>query len=182
MVLALVVIPAVVVGILPAVGVGRRDLTTVLVAAVVGAFIYTGAAASLRRSQIASRLPAITVDGLARPALAVPATTPLSEAVRMANEASVRALVVVDSKGEVTGVVSEAWVRQVPAERRPWVTVSDGSRQVEPGLVLAAGLSGEDLIRTMQQLPASEYLVRGVEPRVLVSADVAAAMTASAPA
>jgi hypothetical protein len=157
--------------------VGQRDAVNVLVAAVVGAFVYTGAAASLRRSQVVSRLPSLTVDGLARPALAVPATTPLSEAVRLAQEADARALLVVDGKGEVTGLVSEAWVRQVPPERRPWVTVADGSRQVEPGLVLAVGLAGEELIKAMQRLPASEYLVPGPQPRVIVSADVAAAMT-----
>jgi CBS domain-containing protein len=177
MVLALVVIPGLVIGVLPAFGIGDRGLVTVLVALVVGTFVYAGAAASLRRSQVASRLPSVTVEGLARPALAVPATTPLSEAVRQANEAGVRALVVVHGDGEVAGLVSEAWVRQVPPERRPWVSVADGSRSIEPGLVLAPHLAGEELIRTMQEVPASEYLVSGPEPRVLVSADVAAAMT-----
>jgi Zn-dependent protease len=177
MLLAVVVIPVLVVGVLPALGVGERTPLTVLVAALVGAFIYSGAVASLRRSEVVSRLPRVSVEALARPALGVPSDTPLAEAVRRAHEAAVRALVVVDSGDRVYGVVSEAWVRQVPLDRRPWVPVSDGTRRVEPGLVLDPSLSGEALLTAMQQVPASEYLVAGPLPRVLVSADVAAAMT-----
>ncbi|HUR52284.1 MAG TPA: site-2 protease family protein [Mycobacteriales bacterium] len=177
MVLALVVIPLLVVGLLPALGIGDRSPLTILVAALVGAFIWSGAVASLRRSEITSRLPSISVQALARDALAVPGATPLAEAVRQAGEADVRALVVVDGNGEVQGLVSEAWVRQVPLDRRPWVPVADGTRRLEPGLVLAPHLAGEGLIAAMRQQPASEYLVDGPVPRVLVSADVAAAMT-----
>lgn len=179
MVLALVVIPVLVVGVLPAVGVGERDAFTVIVSALVGAFIYAGASASLRHSQVISRLPGVSVQALARPALAVPATTPLAEAVRRAQESGVHALVVVDGKGRVEGLVNEAWVRQVPLDRRPWVPVADGARRVEPGLVLDGELVGEALLIAMQQVPATEYLVDGPTPRVLVSADVAAAITAS---
>lgn len=175
--LALVVIPVLVVGVLPAFGIGRRDLTSVLVSALVGAFIYQGAAQSLRRSHVLSKLPDVSVERLARPALAVPATLPLAEAVRQAQEAGLHALVVVDGAGRVDGLVSEAWVRQVPPDRRPWVVVADGARRVEPALVLAPELVGEDLLTAMQHAPASEYLVAGPVPRVLVSADVAAAVT-----
>jgi Zn-dependent protease len=177
MVLALVVIPTLVVGVLPAYGIGERDLFTVLVSALVGAFVYQGALLSLRRSQVVSRLPGVSVESLARPALAVPAALPLAEAVRQAQEAGVRALVVVDGTGRVEGLVSEAWVKQVPLDRRPWVAVADGARRVEPALVLAPALVGEDLLTAMQQAPASEYLVAGPVPRVLVSSDVAAAIT-----
>jgi Zn-dependent protease len=179
MVLALAVIPLLVVGVLPALGVGERDAYTVIVSALVGAFIYTGAAASLRRSQVISRLPGVSVAALARPALGVPATMPLSEAVRRAQGAAIRALVVVDGNGRVDGLVNEAWVRHIPLDRRPWVSVADGARRLEPGLILDGALVGEALLTAMQQLPATEYLIAGASPRVLVSADVAAAITAS---
>jgi Zn-dependent protease len=175
--LALVGIPVLVVGVLPAIGIGERDAYTVIVSALVGAFIYAGAAASLRRSQVVSRLPRVSVEALARPALAVPATMPLAEAVRRAHEATLRALVVVDGNGRVDGLVNEEWVRQVPMDRRPWVPVADGARRIEPGLVLDPALAGEPLLTAMQRLPATEYLVEGPYPRVLVSQDVAAAIT-----
>jgi Zn-dependent protease len=173
MAIALVVVPVLVVGVLPAYGIGDHGPVTILVSALVGAFIYAGAAASLRRSQVLSRLPAVSVAALARPALPVPATTPLAEAVRQAHEGGLRALVVVDGSGRLQGVVSEAWVRKVPVERRPWVTVADGARALEPGLLLDPSLHGETLLAAMQRTPASEYLVVGPTPAVLVSADVA---------
>jgi Zn-dependent protease len=178
MAIALVVAPALIVGVLPAVGYGDRGIVTILMSSVVGAYIYLGALASLRRGQLASTLPALSVAVLARPALAVPATTPLSEAVRQAHEQAIRALVVVDSSGRLEGIVSESWVRQVPADRRPWVVVADGARKIEPGLVLEPGLGGQALLDAMQATPAAEYVVSGPTPAVLVAADVAAAMGA----
>jgi len=174
--LALFVVPLVVVGLLPALGIGDRGATTIVLSALVSAFIYAGARASLRRSEAVGRLPRISVAALSRPALAVPATLPLAEAVRLAHESQTRALVVIDSNGRLDGVVSEAWVRKVPVERRPWVSVSDGARRVEAGIVLDPELRGEELLAFMQATPASEYLVPGTSPRVLVSADVAQAL------
>ena len=176
MVIALVVVPVVVVGVLPALGVGDRGVATVLLSAAVGAVIYLGAAGSLRRAQVADTLPRLSADALARHALAVTATMPLAEAVRRAHEQQLRALVVVDGNGRLEGVVSESWVRQVPMERRPWVSVADGARRIEPGLVVDAALSGEQLLAVLSATPASEYVVPGPAPRVLVAADVAAAM------
>jgi Zn-dependent protease len=176
MVIALLVVPVVLVGILPAVGVGDRGISTILLSALVGTFIYAGAAATLRRSKVVSKLPLVTVTTLARPALPVPAATPLAEAIRQAHEHGLRALVVVDGNGRLEGIVSEAWVRQVPVERRPWVMVADGARKLEPGLLLDPALTGEALLSAMRRTPASEYVVTGPEPRVLVSSDVAAAM------
>jgi Zn-dependent protease len=174
--IALVVVPAVLIGLLPAVGVGDRGAATVILSAAVGAVIYLGAVQTLRRAQVSGRLSGVSAGQLARQALEVTATTPLSEAVRQAHEQERRALVVVDGAGRLEGVVSEAWVRQVPLDRRPWVVVADGARKVEPGLLLSPDLAGEDLLSAMRATPASEYVLPGSPPRVLVSADVAAAM------
>jgi len=180
MVLAVLVIPALVLGLLPAMGYGDRGLGAVVVSVVVGAFLYYGAVTSLRHATVQERLPRLSAAALARPALAVPATLPLAEAVRRAHEAAARALVVVDGNGRPEGIVSEAWVRQVPWDRRPWVAVADGARRLEAGLLLDPALSGEALLEALQRTPATEYVVDGPTPRVLVSQDVAAALTGSA--
>lgn len=175
-VIALVLVPGLLVGLLPSLGVGDRGATTIVLSSLIGAFIYVQATSSLRRSEAVSRLPRISVQALARPALAVAPTLPLAEAVRLAHESSTRALVVVDGNGRLEGIVSEAWVRQIAVERRPWVVVADGARKVEPGLIADASLAGEELLAFMRKTPASEYVVPGAVPRVLVSADVAQAM------
>ena len=178
-VVALVGVPALLLGVLPLVGLSDPSLTTVLFAGLVAAFIYAGATASLRRAEYMDRLPRASVAQLARPALEVAGGLPLSEAVRRAQEAGLHALVVVDSSGRLQAVVNEAAVLATPEQRRPWVTVDTVSRRVEDGLVLPASLTGESLLAAMRAHPASEYVV--VDPprpvRVLVTADVAAAVT-----
>lgn len=177
MVIALVVIPGLLIGVLPSLGVGERGVSSVVLSALVGAFIYLGAVTTLRRSKVVTKLPTVSVTALARPALPVMANLPLAEAVRQAHERGARALVVVDGNGRLEGIVSEAWVRQVPVDRRPWVVVADGARRLEPGLMIDPGLAGEALLTVMRATPASEYVVTGPQPLVLVSSDVAAAMS-----
>jgi Zn-dependent protease/CBS domain-containing protein len=177
-VVAVVGVPALLLGVLPLVGLAQPDATTLLFSALVAAFIYTGATASLRRAEYLERLPRASVAALARPALEVSAGLPLAEAVRRAQEAGLHALVVVDSSGRLQAVVNEAAVLATPLERRPWVTVDTVSRTIEDGMVLSPTLAGERLLEAMRAVPASEYVV--VDPprpvRVLVTADVAAAV------
>ena len=173
-VVALVLVPVLLVGVLPAVGLGDRSTTSLVFAVLVGSFIYAGATASLKRSQLMGRLPAASVAAIARPALEVPASMPLAEAVRQAHAAGARALVVVDGNGRREGIVSEDWVRSVPLDRQPWVSVADGARRLEPGLLLDPDLSGPELVEAMQRTPSSEYLVDGVPARVVVTRDVGA--------
>ena len=167
------VVPALLLGLLPALGVTERSVTAVLFTALVGTFIYVGASATLQRTAFLARVPRATVQGLATPALAVQASVPLAEAVRQAQVAGLRAVVVVDGTGEPTAVVSEAAVLAVPEGRRPWVSVSTVARRLEPGMVLDASLSGEPLLAAMRATPATEYVVTA-PLRVLVAADVAA--------
>lgn len=177
---AVVAVPGLLLGVLPAVGVTSLDVTTVIFTALIGAFVYAGASASLQRSRLVERLPRASVAALARPALEVPADLPLAEAVRRAHESGARAIVVTDSAGRLQAVVSEAAVLATPEERRPWVTVGTVSRSLEDGLVLDGALQGEELLAAMRAFPASEYVVRDPagQVRVLVTADVAQAVSA----
>ena len=67
-------------------------------------------------------------------------------------------------------------VMAVPEARRPWTTVADVARPLEPGLVLADSLSGAEVVEAFRRTPASEYLVVGRDGGtvgVLAAADVA---------
>jgi Zn-dependent protease/CBS domain-containing protein len=180
-IVAVVVVPLLLVVVLPATGYSSNGPGNIIFAALVAGFIYTGATASLRRAQAETRLPRVTVAALARPSLQVTADTPLSEAVRRAQEANAYGLIVVDSSGRLEGVVSEAAVIATPEQRRPWVPVGTLARRLEPGLLLDARLSGEELLTAMQATPASEYVAQDAatgETRVLVADDVARALSA----
>jgi len=174
---AVIVVPVLLVVVLPATGSTERTLSTVLVAALISGFLYLGATSSLQRARLVARLPRVTVAALARTAIAVPADLPLAEAVRRAQEAQVRGVVVVDGKGDPEAVVSEAALQAVPSERRPWVSVSTVARHLVDGMLLDASLQGEALLEAMRRVPASEYVVHDRATgglRVLATADVVA--------
>ncbi len=151
-------------------------VTNIAVAMMLAAFIWVGASQALTVAAIHSRLPALRVADLVRPALAVPANLPVSEALRRAWETRSQGLVVVDGDGRPAALVSEAHVLALPEQRRPWTTVAEVSRQLEPGLTLPDSAAGEAVLDAVRAHPASEYLVVGGDGRpvgVLATTDVA---------
>jgi Zn-dependent protease len=153
-----------------------------VLAAVLASFLWAASTQSLRQAQAMRRLPQLNARPLARRALGVPAGVPLAEAVRRANEAGAGALLVVDEHGLPTAVVSEEALQATPEDRRPWLTTGSVARTLEPGMTLPADLSGAQLVRAMQQQPATEYLLVEADGSlfgVLVAADVSAAFARS---
>ncbi len=134
----------------------------VLWLAVIAAFMWTGASQSLRASRVRDRLPGLQARLLGRRAIPVPSSLPLAEAIRRADAAQARALVIVDHEDRPIAIVSEAAVMATPVQRRPWVDAGSLARTLDPGLVLSADLSGMALIEAVRRSPATEYLL--VEP------------------
>ncbi|WP_206313784.1 site-2 protease family protein [Streptomyces coryli] len=146
-----------------------------LLGAILAAIIWTGAGNSLRMARLRERLPDLRARVLTRRAAPVTSDTPLSEALRRANDAGARALVVVDGQGTPTGVVREAAIAEIPAHRRPWVAVSGLTQDLKDGMRVSAELTGEELLEHMRASPATEYLVveeTGEIYGVLSTADV----------
>ncbi|MFH8368228.1 site-2 protease family protein [Streptomyces sp. NPDC018031] len=159
-----------------------ESLTDALLAAILAAIIWTGAGNSLRMARLRERLPGLSARTLTRRAVPVAGDTPLSEALRRANEAGARALVVVDGQGVPTAVVREAAIAGVPEHRRPWVAVSSLAQDLREGMKVSAELTGEDLLDTLRATPATEYLVveeTGEIYGVLSTADVERAFVAA---
>lgn len=129
---------------------------------VIAGFMWMQSTQAMRAAKIRERLPGVSARRLARLAIPITANVPLAEAVRRAQAANARALVIVDHEDTPTAIVSEAAVQATPEERRPWIDVGSLARTLEPGIVLPADLSGLDLIKAVQQAPASEYLL--IEP------------------
>ena len=128
----------------------------------IAAFMWIQAGQAIRAAKVKQRLPGIQARTLARRAIPIPASLPLAEAVRRAEQAQARALVVVDYQATPIAIVNEEAVIATPAQRRPWVEVGSLARSIEPGMVLSADLSGIALIDAVRKLPASEYLL--IEP------------------
>ncbi|KQV70092.1 peptidase M50 [Nocardioides sp. Root122] len=158
----------------PLTGVPASIMDLVLVF-ILGLFLWTGATAAMTHARLRQRLPALVARPLARRTLTVPADLPLAEAVRRAQEAQAGSIVTVSPDGRPLGIVNEAAVTAMPAERRPWVPVSTVARAMEEGLTLPATVAGEELILAISRRPAEEYLLVEDDGRiygVLATADV----------
>ncbi|MFT4010002.1 MAG: site-2 protease family protein [Nocardioidaceae bacterium] len=148
---------------------------------IMAVFLWQAASMSIASGGVRRRLPALKARELARRVALVPGDTSVAEAVRRTNDLGAGGIVAVDSTGAPSGIVVESALNLVPDERRPWTTVSMLARTLEPGLVIPADLSGEPLIRAMQQLPATEYLLVEPDGRVyglLATSDVDRAFSA----
>ena len=149
---------------------------------IIAMFIWTNATVAIAQAKVTGVLPRLDIRELTRRAMPVTAELPVAEAVRRAREAGARALVVVDSLGKPSGLVSEAAVSALPAQRQPWVAISDLARPVDPTLVLRTDMNGEALLQAVQAAPATEYLVVdnvGAICGVLARIDLVAALQAA---
>ena len=133
---------------------------------VIAGFMWIQSTQAIRAAKIRERLPAVNARTLARRAIPIAATVPVAEAVRRAQAAGARALVIVDHDNTPVAIVSETAVQATPEERRPWIEVGTLARSLEPGMVLSADLSGMDLIQAVQQAPSSEYLLTEPSGRI----------------
>ncbi|MFF5805895.1 site-2 protease family protein [Streptomyces sp. NPDC012746] len=138
---------------------GMNTVMDALLAAILAAIIWTGAGNSLRMARLREHLPELQARALTRRAIPVENATPLSEALRRANEAGARALVVVDGHGDPTAIVRESAIASVPEHRRPWVAVSTLAQDLTDGMKVSAELTGEELLEHLRATPATEYLV-----------------------
>ncbi|WP_157180776.1 site-2 protease family protein [Actinopolymorpha alba] len=162
--------------------IGASRMLYVAWSVLIAIFLWAGSTQALMSARIRRKLPAIHARSLARRGVPVAPELPLAEAIRRAQEAHAGSLVIVDSNGRPTGLVSEAAVLATPEHRRPWVAVGDVARRIEPGLVLNAELTGEALVRAMGGMPATEYLLVESDGRiygVLATADVDGALARS---
>ncbi|MEU7728735.1 site-2 protease family protein [Streptomyces sp. NPDC040724] len=138
---------------------GMNTVMDALLAAILAGIIWTGAGNSLRMARLREHLPELRARTLTRRAIPVENATPLSEALRRANEAGARALVVVDGHGDPTAIVRESAIASVPEHRRPWVAVSTLAQDLTDGMKVSAELTGEELLDRLRANPATEYLV-----------------------
>ena len=140
-------------------GLAGGDMVSTLWVIVIAGFMWTGATQSIKATRFRERLPALQARRLARKAISVPASTPLAEAVRRADEAGARAIVIVDHENRPIAIVNESAVMATPTERRPWIDVGTVARTIDPSLVLNADIGGMALLDALRRAPATEYLL-----------------------
>jgi Zn-dependent protease/CBS domain-containing protein len=153
----------------------KPSMVDFVIALLIGFFLWSGSTASLMQARLRRKLPGLQVRTLARRAIAVHAQTPISEAVRMASESQAGAVVVIDGEGRPHALVSESAVAAVAPNQRPWTTVSEVSTRIGAGHIIGVNDTGEEILATLREHPASEYLVLDADGGVygvLATADV----------
>jgi Zn-dependent protease/CBS domain-containing protein len=158
-----------------------RETTIIdyVIAMAIGFFLYMGSTQSLMQARLRSKLPSLQVRSLARRAIAVHAGTPISEAVRLAAGAQAGAVVVIDGEDKPHALVSESAVNSVAQNQRPWTTVGEVSTRIGAGHIIGVNDTGEEILTTLRENPASEYLVLDADGQVygvLATADVEQAL------
>ncbi len=157
--------------------------STVMGFAVV-AFLWFGASQALRMAELSDRAAKLRLGQLLRPSLYLPPYTPVSEAVRQTAVTGATGIVVIDGQGRSRAIVDESQIARIPADRRPWTSLAEVARELQPGMLLAEDLVGEQLIDTLRGQPASEYLVvgqDGVARGIVTAVDLARALGLPSP-
>jgi hypothetical protein len=145
----------------------------------IAAFLWLGASQTLRAARVSAKAAALHTGQLIRPAVYLPSTTPVSEAVRQVAAARAGGIVIVDGSGYSRALVQEAQISRMDPLQRPWLTVSDVARPLESGLILDEWLTGDALLDAVRAHPASEYLVVGADGTsrgLLATSDLARAL------
>lgn len=145
----------------------------------VAAFLWFGAGQTLRAAELGARAAALQLGHLIRPSIYLPSSTPVSEAMRQAGDTRAAGIVVVDGEGRSRAIVREADIAGLEPRRRPWSTLAEVSRALEPGLIISEDLSGEQLLQLVRSNPATEYLVvgrDGIARGVIATTDLARAL------
>ena len=140
-------------------GLSGGDMVSTIWVIVIAGFMWTGATQSIKATRFRERLPALQARRLGRRTISVTAATPVAEAVRLADQANARAIVVVDHENKPIAIVNEAAVMAVPPQRRPWVDIGSLARTIDPDLILSADLQGMALLDALRRAPSTEYLL-----------------------
>jgi Zn-dependent protease len=148
------------------------SITNVVWAGLIGALLWSGAGQSIRTAQIRRRAPTATVRGIARPAVGVPATVTVAQAMAAAGvthpaDLSRSGVVLVAPDGRPAAVLVPSAVGEVPPQRWAEVPAASTARALPVGAEVDVRLAGEELLRLLGTLPGEQWAVRDETGRVV---------------
>ncbi|WP_454048841.1 site-2 protease family protein [Cellulomonas sp. Marseille-Q8402] len=158
----------------------RPSLFAVGWAAVVGAFLWSGAGQAIRAAQASRAVDALHVGSVGIRAVGVPATAVLAEADAARGRAGADAVVLLSPDGRPAAYVDPQAAAAVPVHDRAHVPLTAVAVGLPAGAVVDARLRGADLVRAIAAAaPTAPVVVAVADGRVVAlvrSADVAAAL------
>ncbi|MCK9793746.1 site-2 protease family protein [Isoptericola sp. 4D.3] len=153
---------------------------TVMWAALVGAFLWSGAGDTIKGAQARERVAGLSARGLAVPAVVVPVSTTVAGVSDAAARHAGAVVAVVGPAGEPVGWVDPSAVASVPAGQAATTPVEAVVVPFPPGSAVPADLVGDDLLDRLARGSSGARVVpvldAGVLTGVLDVARVAAAL------
>ena len=135
------------------------DVVLIVLAVVMGAFLWMGATAAIENARMRLRLPAISAGRLQQPAVGLPADTTVQTARRLLREHPGAAIVLTGSTGQPEAVVDEGALLAVPEDATPSTPVRATARRLAAGAYVPEHAEGQDLVQFLARLEGSEYAV-----------------------
>ncbi|GAA1132101.1 site-2 protease family protein [Arthrobacter flavus] len=144
---------------LPLLAGGTPDLTVVIIAAVMGAFLWMGATAAINNAQMRLRLPAISAGRLKQPAFSIPAGTTVLTVRKLVRDNPGAAIVLTGAGGQPEAVVDTGALLSVPDDAAETTLINAVARALSPGAYVPEAAVGQELVQFLAKLPGSEYAV-----------------------
>ncbi|GAB4100036.1 site-2 protease family protein [Sinomonas halotolerans] len=155
------------------------DLPFAMVLILVSAFLWQGASAAIRHAGIRTRLPAVVAGQLAAPAVGIPNSATVEQAVGVGALDGI-AVVLCAPDGKPQGVIDPSAVERVPPALRATTPVTAVGYALAPGSYVPETAAGQELVQYLAQLSGTEYAVVDAAGRViglLTQRDVIAAIS-----
>lgn len=159
----------------------RPDLWTVAWAALIGAFLWSGAGQAIASGRARDAVSGLTVRGLARPAVPVGSGASVAAVGRdVARAGGPHVLaVVVDAAGRPVGYVDPSAAAAVPPDAAETTPVGAVSVPVPTTATVDAGLSGQEMLAALARAGREASVVPVVDGgRVVGALEVARVVTA----
>lgn len=155
------------------------DLQVLVVAILVGGFMWVGATQGITHAKLRLRLPLVSVRALMEPATAIRQDSTLAEVTtRLASRGG--RVILVNAAGNPVAVIDEATLHSIDAAVLAETPALSAARALDPGAVVSANADGRALIGYLATLQGSEYAVIDDSNRVvglLSQARIVAAIT-----
>lgn len=164
----------------PLVAGSQPGVVTVLVAVVMGGFLWLGASSAISNARMRLRLPEVSAGRLKHPAVGVLAGTSVHQVKRLIADRPGIDVVLTGPNGLPEAVVDHGALTAVPDSQADRTPANAVARALAPGAYVPEFAEGQELVQYLARLAGSEYAVmdrQGIVTGLLHQSVVVAAIT-----
>lgn len=158
----------------------QPSVITVIVAVVMGGFLWLGASSAITNAKMRLRLPEVSAGRLKEPAVGMPAGTTVQQVKRLLTDRPGVDIVLTSPNGLPEAVVDRGALAAVPDSQADATPVNAVARALAPGAYVPEFAEGQELVQYLARLAGSEYAVtdrQGTVTGLLHQSVVIAAIT-----